>query len=141
MRVTTVIDAAMLDDSVAVTVALVSTAGAKARHTSAVPICVLVRRTSAQVSPPPAILETVVLVPEVGPSVEMKASKSSLAAAVVKAGLAMVAALVLRSVETVLSMANSAVDVKFTAVILAPATVTAWLAGVKMNPVLLGVTV
>lgn len=122
VKVTTVIEAASLVDRVAVTVALVSTAGAKARQTSAVPRCVLVRSTSAQVRLPPVTPDTVVLVPEVGPSAEMKASKSSLAAEVVKAGVAMVLELVLLSFEAVLSIASSALGVTVrVAVLLTPA--------------------
>src|ERR687888_390171 len=107
VKVTTVIDAATLVDSVAATEALLNTVGAKARQISAVPACVLVRRTSAHVSPPPVTPETAVLVPELGPSAAMNASRSSFPAEVVKVGLAMLAALVLRALDAVLSTASS----------------------------------
>jgi len=123
-------DAATLWESVAVTEALVRTAGAKARQISAVPSCVLVRLTSDQVRLPPVTPVTVM--PEVLASDEMNASSSSFVVAVVKVGDAMVVAAELRSVEAVLSITNCAVEVKFTAVTLAPFTVTALLAGVKM---------
>jgi len=127
--VTTVMDAATLWERVAVTEALVRTAGAKARQISAVPSCVLVRLTSDQVRLPPVTPVTVM--PAVMASAEMNASSNSFAAAVVKVGDAMVVADELRSVETFWSIANCAVEVKF-AVALAPFTVTAVVAGVKM---------
>jgi hypothetical protein len=51
-------------DDAGVTVTLLSGAGAKARQISAVPLWTLLRRTSAQVSPPPDTPVTVVLAPE-----------------------------------------------------------------------------
>src|SRR5262249_13625757 len=62
-KVTTLIDAAVDCDSVAVTVTLVRVAGANARQISVVPDCTLVRRTSVQVSPAPVIPVTVVFAP------------------------------------------------------------------------------
>jgi hypothetical protein len=62
-KLITVIEAATDCESVAVTVAPVSGAVAKARQISAVPLCALVRRTSVQVRLPPAMLFTVVFVP------------------------------------------------------------------------------
>lgn len=111
VKVTTVSEAAWLVDKVAVTVALVSTAGAKARHTSDVPRCVLVRFTNVQVRLPPVIPVTVVLVPELGPSLETNASNSSLVAVVVKAGVTIVLAAVLLSFDAVLSIASDALGV------------------------------
>jgi hypothetical protein len=57
----TVSDADTLWERVAVTVTLLSAAGAKARQVSAVPLWTLVRRPSAQVSSPPEMPVTVVL--------------------------------------------------------------------------------
>jgi hypothetical protein len=51
-------------ESVAVTDTLLSAAGAKARQISDVPLCTLVRSTSAHVSPAPLTLVTVVFVPD-----------------------------------------------------------------------------
>lgn len=111
VKVTTVIDAATLTESVAFTETLLSTEGANARHTSAVPSWVFVRRTSVQVRLAPVMPVTVVLVPEPGLSAEMNASSSSFAAVVVKVGLVMVVELLLRSVDSVLSMASAALGV------------------------------
>jgi len=100
LKVMTVIDAALLCDSVAVAVTLVSAAAANARQISAVPIWVLVRFTSCQVRPAPVIPVTVVLVPPLL-SAETNANSSSLAAVVENDGVAIVVALVERSVEVV----------------------------------------
>jgi hypothetical protein len=53
-----------LCDNVAVTVTLLSVVGAKARQTSEVPRCPLVRAAKAQVNPAPETLLTVVFVPD-----------------------------------------------------------------------------
>ena len=50
-------------DRVAVTLALVSVVGARVRQISDDPLCVLVRFTRTQVSPPPATPVTVVFAP------------------------------------------------------------------------------
>ena len=89
VKLTTVIDAATERDNVAVTVAFVSVAGANARQISDVPACALARVTRVHTSPPPATAVTVVL-PVAAPSVATNASRSSLPAAVEKAGLAIV---------------------------------------------------
>src|SRR3954468_20856498 len=64
VKLITVIDESTLCETVAVTVALKRTAGAKARQISAVPLCVFVRLTSAQVRDPPVMPVTVVLAPD-----------------------------------------------------------------------------
>ena len=130
VKVTTVMEAETLCDRVAVTVALVTIAGAKARQISDVPSWVLVRFTIVQVRLPPVMLETVIPAPVA--SLETNASSNSLALVVVNAGETRLVLAVLRSVEAVLSIANCAVEVKFTAVTLAPLTVTALFAGAKM---------
>jgi len=107
VKVTTVSEPELEADRVAVTVALVSTAGANARHTSAVPSCVLVRLTSVQVRLPPVMPVTVVLAPEPELSAATNASNSSLAAEVVKAAVTIVLELLALSFVTVLSMASS----------------------------------
>ena len=84
VNVTTVIEAATLCDRVAVTVALLKTAGAKARQISAVPSWVLVRFTSVQVRLPPVTPVTVT--PLVVASLETNASSNSFVLAVVNAG-------------------------------------------------------
>jgi hypothetical protein len=84
-----VMDDAMDCDSVAVTVTPVRGTVAKARQISVVPLCALVRFTSVQMRPPPAMLLTVVFVPLLQ-SVATKASRSSFARAVLKVGVAMV---------------------------------------------------
>jgi len=140
-NVTTVIEAATLCERVALTDAPLRVVVLNARQISAVPNWVLVRRTSVQVRVPPVALATALTVtPAVLASVAMNASSNSFAFVVVNVGEVMVVDDVLRSVETVWSMVNCAVEVKF-AVALAPLTVTAWLAGVKMYPEWPGVTV
>jgi len=74
-------DAPVLLDRVAVTETLVRAEEAKARQISAVPFCVFVLTTSAQVNPAPATLLTVIA-PDGTPSVETKASNNSLPDAV-----------------------------------------------------------
>jgi hypothetical protein len=64
VKLITVIDAATLCDNVAVTVTLESVEEAKARQISAVPLWTLVLTTRTQVSPPPAMLETLMFVPD-----------------------------------------------------------------------------
>lgn len=130
MNVTTVIEAATLCDRVAVTVALVKIAGEKARQISDVPSCVLVRFTSVQVRLPPVTPLTVM--PALFPSVATNASSNSLVLVVVNAAETMLVPVVPRSFVAVWSIANCAVEVKVTAVTLAPLTVTALFAGVKM---------
>ncbi len=84
-NVTTNIDDTTFCEIVAVTEAFESTFGAKARHTSEVPIWVFVRLTSAQVSPPPVTFETVMFGDNA--SVLTKASSNSFPTAVEKIGL------------------------------------------------------
>ncbi len=104
VRVTTVMEADVLLESVAVTIALISGPGVNARHISAVPRWVLVRRANTQVKLPPAILETVVLVPELGASVETNANSNSFVEFVENAGEEIVLLTALRSVEMILSI-------------------------------------
>src|SRR5919197_1755199 len=108
VKVTTVIAAATLCERVAETEALVRVVVANARQISAVPNCVFVRLTSDQVSFPP--LTPVTVRPLVLPSVETNANNSSLGAAVKNVGEVMPLAVVLRTVETVLSIVNCAVE-------------------------------
>ena len=63
-KLITVIEEITLYESVAVTETLLSGTVAKALQISALPLCALVRTTSAQVRPPPETAVTVVLVPE-----------------------------------------------------------------------------
>src|SRR5262249_7291923 len=91
VNVTTVSDAVTDCESVAVTLTLVSTDGAKARQISDVPCCTLVRCTRTQVKPPPLILLTTGLA-AVLRLVATNASNSSLAAVVEKAAVARVVA-------------------------------------------------
>src|SRR4051794_20348537 len=141
---TIVMEAAVLRDSVPVTVPLVMIAGANARQISELPAWVLVRRTNVQVSPLPVTPVTVVA-EFCAPSEEMNASSNSLVAWVVKTGDTIVVELFERSVKVVTSTARPVppvpVDVKLIPERLAPLTVTFWLTGVKLNPALLGVTV
>lgn len=87
VKVTTVSDETTLCESAAVTVMLLSVDGAKARQISDVPLCLLERRTSVHVKPPPVTLVTVVLDPE-EKSVATNAKRSSLAAVVENAEVA-----------------------------------------------------
>lgn len=105
VKLMTVIEAATLCDSVAVTVTPLKVVVANARQISAVPRWAFVRTTRVQVKLPPVMLLTVVLVPLVEASAEMKASSSSFAEAVVNDGDAIVFELLDRSVEVVTSMA------------------------------------
>src|ERR1700730_3978777 len=145
VKVTTVIDAGWLLDRAAVTDTLVSEVDANARQISALPLCTLVRRTSVQVSPAPVTLFTTVFAPVAGASAEIKASSSSLADVVENVAVATVVALVELSLNTIASVASvfpvTGAEVKLTLATLAPLSVTGWLVGVKVNPVLVGVTV
>ena len=124
---------------------LASAAAANARQISAVPLCTLVRVTSVQVRPAPVTLFTVVFVPVVGASAETKASSSSLAEVVENVAVAMVVALErvvfennrIRGQRARSHHGGGEIDIAT----LAPFTVTAWLVGVNVNPVLVGVTV
>jgi hypothetical protein len=107
VKLTMVSEAATERDNVAVTVAFVSVAGAKARQISDVPAWALARLTSAQTSPPPATAVTVV-VPVAAPSVATNARRSSLPAAVENAGLAIVVLEVERPVVLFTSTAIAA---------------------------------
>ena len=69
------------------TLALVSTAGAFAAQASAVPACVLARRSRRQVRPPPVTFENDWLEPADGPSEVMKAIASSPAAEVERSAI------------------------------------------------------
>ena len=145
VKVTTVIDAVWLLDKVAVTATLDSAVDAKARQISAVPLCTLVRPTSVQVKPAPVTLFTTVFVPVAGASVEMNASNSSLPDVVENVVVATVVAFAELSLKTIASVAKpltiTVAEVKLIPLTLAPLTVVFWLGGVKVNPVLLGVTV
>ena len=100
LNVMTVIDALTLCDSVAVAVTPLNVDGANARQISAVPRCTLARWTSCQVNPPPAIPVTVVAA-ELILSADTNASSSSSPCVVENAGLAIVVALLDRSVDVV----------------------------------------
>lgn len=139
LKVTTTMEAPTLCESAAVTATLVNVVGAKALQISAVPSCTFVRFTKDQVRPAPVTPVTVILAEAA--SVATKANSNSLGFVVEKVGDAIVVDFELRSVDTVLSIANWAVELKFTPVIPVPATVTDWLPGENKNPVLLGVTV
>jgi hypothetical protein len=104
----TVKDEATLCERVAVTVTFVRTDGAKVRQISAVPRCVFVRFTRTHVSPAPATLVTVVLVPETGASAATNASTNSLLESVEKAAVETVALAVPWSLDTVWSTATAA---------------------------------
>jgi hypothetical protein len=105
VNVTTVTDETTFCDRFAVTVALLTTAGAKALQISAPPGCAFVRFTSAQVRPPPVTLVTV-KPPDTPESAETNANSNSFGANVENAGLVTFVPDVVRSVETSLSMAN-----------------------------------
>jgi hypothetical protein len=79
VKLITVIEEVKLCDRVAVTDTFAKTVGAKARQISEVPSWVLVLTTRTQVRPAPVTLLTVVFVPELGPSVEIKVNNNSLA--------------------------------------------------------------
>jgi hypothetical protein len=101
----TVIEAATLCVSVAVTVAALTVVVAKARQISAVPVWALVLSTRVQVKLPPVtpLTETLVPVPEA--SAVMNVNKSSFGEAVVNDGDTIVLALVERLVDWVTSTA------------------------------------
>src|SRR6266849_2318398 len=64
VKLITVMEEAVTCDRVAVTETLLTGAGAKARQTSASPLCALVLATNTQVRPAPETLVTVVLAPD-----------------------------------------------------------------------------
>jgi DNA-binding transcriptional regulator YdaS (Cro superfamily) len=105
VNVTTVIDDTTFCDRLAVTVALLSTVGAKARQISASPGCALVRFTSAQVNPPP-VTPLTVMPPEEPESDEMNANNNSFTAVVENAGVVTVVLAEVRSVEVNASIAS-----------------------------------
>ena len=118
LKVTTVIVLAVaICDRLARTETFDSVPAENARQISAVPCCVLVRRTSDHVRPPP--LTPVTVTPEKIPLVETTASSSSFVLVVLKAGEVTFIIKPLLSVEAVLSIANCAVEVKFTPATLA----------------------
>src|SRR4029077_20575112 len=100
---------------VAVTDALVNTAGEKARQTSDVPACPLVRSASCQVSPPP--VTPVAAVGALGSAAVTNASSSSFGAAVVNVPVVSVVTVFVASLET-------ATSIERVAVVLATVTVT-----------------
>src|SRR5690242_11047630 len=81
-KLSTLMEAETLFEREALTVTLVKTFGAKARHISESPFWVLVRTAITQVSPPPETLLTTVFVPDPGASVAINASTNSLPDAV-----------------------------------------------------------
>ena len=91
----------------AVTVTLLSAAGATACQISAVPGRLLERDRSVQVSPPP-VTEPIVCEPRPGPSVAMNASSSSFPCLVLKLGDTIVEAAALRCLLTWTSIASGA---------------------------------
>lgn len=99
VNVITVIEAATLFASAAVTDALLKVVDENARQISAVPSCVFVRLTKVQVRLAPVTPVTVMLA--AGASVETKANNNSLALVVENVGDTIVVALELRSVDTV----------------------------------------
>jgi hypothetical protein len=104
-KLITVIEETALMARLAVAVTLLSGAGANARQISAVPLCVLVRRTRTQVKPPPVMLVTLLLGPLVLETSEaIMARSSSLGIAVEKAEVVTEVAFVLRSPNAVASM-------------------------------------
>lgn len=82
LKLITVMEAATLCESVAVTFTLLSLLVAKARHISAVPLCTLVLTTRTQVRPAPLMPLTIVFGPD--ESVDTNASNNSLAELVEK---------------------------------------------------------
>jgi hypothetical protein len=105
VKVTTVIDATTFCDRFAATVALLKAVVANARQISASPGCALVRFTSAQVSPPPVTLLTVIP-PDAPESAEMNANNSSFGTVVENAAVVTVVLADVLSVEVIASMAN-----------------------------------
>lgn len=99
VSVTTVMEAATLFASVAVTDTLLKVVDENARQISAVPSCVFVRFTIAQVRPAPVTPVTVMFAAVA--SLATKANSNSLGFVVEKVGDTIVVALALRSVETV----------------------------------------
>lgn len=89
-KLITVMDEVTLVEKVAVTVTLLSSAGAKARQISAVPFCVLVLCASTQTRPAPLTELTVTGVVAVPP--DTSASRSSFANLVERAGETIVVA-------------------------------------------------
>ena len=96
VKLTTVIDDCTVCENVAVTVTLLSTAGAKARQISAVPCCVFVLCTNTQVRLAPETPLTVVVVAVPFP-LEINASNNSLAAVVENEAVARVVPVVVPS--------------------------------------------
>src|SRR6185436_16623855 len=145
LKLITVMFAAANCDSVAVTVALVRAFAANARQISAVPRCVLVRLTSVHVRLPPVIPVTVVA-PGSTLEASTKASSSSLPAVVENVPDAIVCtrvdlpAVLVASIVIVPVAADVAVnDTPLTLTLFV--TVTDWLAGEKLTPLLVGVIV
>ena len=108
LKLTTVIEAGMLCEMVAVTVASARAVVENARQISAVPFCAFVRRTRAHVRPPPLIPVTVVVGVPVALPADTNARINSLATVVENAGLAMVVLYVERAKVTVVSMLGAA---------------------------------
>src|SRR5262249_40562736 len=104
VKLTSVIDAFVDCDSVAVTVAFVSGAVANVLQISAVPRCALDRATSCHVSPAPLTV-AVVLLPPLKPA-PTNASSSSEPEAVEKVGVLTVVPAVPRSLEMTTSVAR-----------------------------------
>ncbi len=138
-KVTTVIDDATLCDKVAVTLTLVRADGVNARQISAVPSCTFVRRTKVQVNPAPVTLRTVT--PLLMPSLAMNANRSSFVEVVEKVFVVTEELAVFRSPKATVSMLRPIEVVKLSPATSASVTVTVWLAGMKVIPALLGVTV
>ena len=109
LKLSTVMELAAELERVAVTTAFAKGLVANARQISAVPCCALVRFTNDQVSPAPDILFTCMVLPD-GPSVATKASRSSLPAEVVKAGVDAVLDALERSAQVCASTISDAVE-------------------------------
>lgn len=103
VKLITVMEAATDCDNVAVTITALNGFAVNARQISAVPFCVFVRLTRAQVRVPAEILVTVMLCP-VALSVAMNANNSSFPDAVEIGGEAIVVLALERFVERVTSM-------------------------------------
>jgi hypothetical protein len=107
-KLITVIEDAVLSESVAVTATLLSRTGANARQISEVPACTFVLTTSDQIKLAPATLLTLALEP-VRWSVEIKASSNSLPAVVENFGEITLKLFVELSRDTLASMVSDAV--------------------------------
>jgi len=105
VNATTVIEATVLCERLAVTVTLLNLAVAKARQISAFPGCAFARFTGAQLSPPP-VTPVTVMPPVDAESEATKASSNSFAAVVENGTVVMLVLDAVPSPEGKASMAN-----------------------------------